>query len=93
MEVSFYIQDSDDAFMTLPLPSIKGGGDVPVIVQNVSTKIDNQGAFETFAGLLLESQSLNFKIKGRTTIHVGKLHSKVNYNEDVQLKGWLIAFC
>jgi hypothetical protein len=88
MEISFYTQDSDTAFMTLPLPGINGGGDVPVVVQNVSTKINDLSAFGGFAGLLLESQDLSFKIKGRTTIHAGKLHSKVNYNEVVTMKGF-----
>lgn len=90
MEISFYAGDSDNAFMTLPLPGISGGGDVPVVTTNVTTKIEDLNVFGGFAGLLLESQDLSVKVKGRTTIHAGKLHTKVNYNEVVDMKGWLI---
>lgn len=88
MEISFYTTDSDNAFMTLPLPGINGGGDIPVIVSNVTTKIRDLKAFAGFAGLLLGSEDLQFKIKGRTTIHVGELQTKVNYREMVEMKGW-----
>lgn len=87
MEISFYTTNSDNVFMTLPLPAIDGGGDIPVIVDDVTTKIKDLTAFAGFAGLLLGSDDLSFKIKGKTTIHVGGLHTKVNYNEMVQMKG------
>lgn len=87
MTVNFYLPDSEDAFMSLPLPGISGGGDIPIIVQDVHTEIADMKQFGGFAGLLLSSKELSFDIKGRTTIHVGKLHTKVNYNEVVELKG------
>lgn len=73
--------------MTLPLPGINGGDDIPIIVSNVTTKISDLRAFSGFAGLLLGSENLSFEIKGRTTIHVGKLHTGIDYNEVVVLKG------
>lgn len=88
MTVNFYLPDSEDAFMSLPLPGISGGGDIPIIVQDVHTEIADMKQFGGFAGLLLSSKELSFDIKGRTTIHVGKLHTKVNYNEVVELKGF-----
>lgn len=87
MEVSFYTPGSEEAFMTLPLPGINGGNDIPVVVSNVTTKISDLRAFAGFAGLLLGNDDLSFEIKGRTTIHVGKLHTKINYNEGVVMKG------
>lgn len=87
MEIEFYTGDSEKAFMTLPLPAVEGGGDIPIIVEDVHTEIVNMAEFGGFAGLLLASKDLSFKLKGRTTIHVGELKAKVNYNEVVAIKG------
>lgn len=91
MEISFYTANSDKVFMTLPLPAIDGGGDIPIIVSNATTKISDLSAFATFASMLLGNEELSFELKGRTTIHVGKLHTGVNYNEMIEMKGWSTA--
>lgn len=88
MEISFYTANSDKVFMTLPLPAISGGGDIPVIVSNATTKIPDLNAFAGFASMLLGNEELSFELKGKTTIHVGKLHTRVNYNEMIEMKGW-----
>ncbi|CUS14181.1 unnamed protein product [Tuber aestivum] len=90
MNVSFFLEDHKpiDPFMYLKLPSIKGGSSVPVITTNVTTEIASVSALTEFSALLLGSETLRVAIRGRSTLRAGKLHTKVNYNEVITIKGF-----
>jgi len=89
MEVVFFLESHKpiQPFMSLQLPSIRGGDSVPVIVTNVTTKITSVSSLTEFSALLLGSETLRVAIRGRTTLWAGKLHTKVNYNEVITTKG------
>ncbi|PWW76107.1 hypothetical protein C7212DRAFT_321444 [Tuber magnatum] len=90
MEVSFFLENHKpiQPFMSLQLPGIKGGSAVPVITTNVTTEITSVPGLTEFSALLLGSETLRVAIRGRTTLWAGKLHTKVNYNEVVTIKGF-----
>jgi len=89
MEVIFFLEGHKpiQPFMSLQLPSIKGGNSVPVIVTNVTTSITSVPSLTEFSALLLGSETLRVAIRGRTTLWAGKLHTKVDYNEVITTKG------
>ncbi|KAG0633579.1 hypothetical protein HOY80DRAFT_610480 [Tuber brumale] len=90
MEVIFFLENHKpiQPFMSLKLPGIKGGSSVPVITTNVTTNITSVPALTEFSASLLGSETLRVAIRGRTTLWAGKLHTKVNYNEAVTIKGF-----
>ncbi|KAG0135049.1 hypothetical protein HOY82DRAFT_583845 [Tuber indicum] len=90
MEVIFFLENHKpiQPFMSLQLPGIKGGSSVPVITTNVTTEITSVPALTEFSASLLASETLRVAIRGRTTLRVGKLQTKVNYNEAVTIKGF-----
>lgn len=87
MDVKFYLKDQDP-FMYLPLPGVHGGDKILVEKLNHTTEIVNQTTFGIFAGTLMDSQSFDMSIWGKTKIHLGSIKANVKYRETVNLMGF-----
>jgi len=84
--VNFFIkpEGEDSTFMTFPIPFNK---DKKVSVSNHTVNITDSAKFGAFSKMLLHNESLDIGVTGRTTVHLGAIHTKVNYNKVVTLKG------
>jgi hypothetical protein len=72
--------------MTLPIPIRK---DQKVSISNRTVNITDSEKFGAFSKVLLHNESLDIGVTGRTTVHLGAIHTKVNYNKVVTFKGTL----
>ncbi|KAF8540376.1 hypothetical protein BDD12DRAFT_30995 [Trichophaea hybrida] len=72
----------------MPVPETHGGGDIPVIQNNVPITIGDMGALDAFAATLMDAYDMRIGMRGRTKIWLGKVSAGVNYNEVVTLKAF-----
>jgi len=91
MDVELFLEGDDPIrpFMVLPMDEIHGGARVPVVKDRVPVEITDQAALDEFALRLIENDLLRVAMRGRTEMWLGKIHSGVDYNEVVELKGLL----
>jgi hypothetical protein len=73
--------------LEFPVPKAHGGGDIHVLQKDIPITITDEGALDQYASRLMDSVEMRVGLRGRTTIHLGAIHTDVNYNEVVQLKG------
>ncbi|KAL7275578.1 hypothetical protein RUND412_001476 [Rhizina undulata] len=90
MVVLFFIENHDpiQPFMSLPLPRIGGGDNIPVVAINHTTQIENELSFGEFATTLLASAVLRVAIRGRTELHLAAFKAGVDYNEVITMNGF-----
>jgi len=88
-DVDFFLQGDDrkNVFMTLPVPTLTSHKSTPLNLANHTVIIGNSSAFAGFSDALLHNESLQVALTGKTTVHLGGIHTGVNYNEVVTLKG------
>lgn len=79
----------DESILILPMDKIHGADSVPVVKNNFGVNITNQAALKEFAVTLMGSTTMGVNIKGKTDVHIGKLKTKVNYNERINMTGRL----
>ncbi|KAI9894679.1 MAG: hypothetical protein M1814_002035 [Vezdaea aestivalis] len=70
----------------LEVPGVRSTGSVPVNIDQ-TLAIANVGQLTNFAKVVLGSREFRLAIRGRTKLHQGSLHTDVDYNEVVTLKG------
>ncbi|KAI5816987.1 hypothetical protein BZA77DRAFT_311514 [Pyronema omphalodes] len=73
--------------LEFPVPKAHGGGDIHVVQKDIPITITDEDALDQYASRLMDSVEMRIGLRGRTTIHLGAIHTDVNYNEVVQLKG------
>ncbi|KAA8892928.1 hypothetical protein FN846DRAFT_595791 [Sphaerosporella brunnea] len=78
--------DPIQPFMTLPVDEIHGGSEVPVVQNNVEVSITDEAPLDEFASKLMDNDLLRVAMRGRTKMHLGAIHTGINYNEVVTLK-------
>lgn len=91
MKVKLYLEDVHDPIqpiMELPMAEIHGGENVPIIQNDVKISITNQAALEEFSDTLMSNSSIKVGMKGRTKMWLGKINSKINYNEVLTMNGF-----
>lgn len=89
-DVDFFLDGTDrdtQTFLTLHLDGFKASRSVPIVQTNVPVNISNESALEGFAKKLLGEETLKVALRGRTTVHLGSIHTGVNYREVFTLKG------
>lgn len=93
MDVKLFLEGHDpiQPFMTLAMDEIHGGDNVPVIKDNVLVEITDDTALDEFALRLVDNDMLRVAMRGHTKMWLGKIHTGVDYNEVVELKGLLLV--
>ncbi|KAI5776530.1 hypothetical protein EDC01DRAFT_681953 [Geopyxis carbonaria] len=89
MDVVLFIEGHDpiQPIMTLPVDAIDGGDSIPVIRKDYKVEIKNEGALDEFSKLLMDSETFRVAMRGRTKLSLGSIHTHIDYNEVVTLKG------
>jgi hypothetical protein len=87
--VKLFLEGHDpiQPIMVLPVDEIHGGSDVEVIKNNVHVPIEDEAALDEFALKLMDNDLLRIAMRGRTEMWLGKIHTGIDYNEVVSIKG------
>jgi len=89
-DIRFFLDGTDpdtQTFLTLPVDRINGGSSIPVVKNDVEVQVQNSPALAAFSSALLGQETLRVALRGRATVWLGKIHTGVNYNEVVTMKG------
>ena len=89
MDVAVFLEGNDpiEPIMTLTVDEIHGNDDAPIIKENIKVPIENEGALDDFALLLMDAETMRMAMRGKTKIHLGAIKANIDYNEVVTMKG------
>jgi hypothetical protein len=90
MNVSLFLEDTEPnikPFAQIEMAAVKSGKQTPVSIQNQTMRIIDMEQFIRYSGLTMAAKQFRLALRGKTKLKQGALHTMVNYNEVLTLKG------
>jgi hypothetical protein len=90
MNLSLFMEDTEPnikAYAHVALPALVSTKSTPVNVQNQTVHIADVEQYTRFCELAMNSETFRLAMRGQTNLILGGMHTLVNYNKVVEMKG------